>query len=120
MALAAGHYRSGRWRRKPEQAGQGRGWRPGSGGIAPAAPAAYCSGGLAAAAGEGGATAGAGALGRREGEDLLTGTGEVLDSAEVTRHDFELETTPAVCWEGCYGIVAVAGRDTLEREEVPV
>jgi hypothetical protein len=50
---------------------------------------------------------------------LLTGTGGVLDSAEVTG-EFELTTVPAVVGRAVYEIVAVAGKDTLEREEVPV
>ncbi len=50
---------------------------------------------------------------------LLTGTGEVLDSAEVTG-EFELTTVPSVVGRAVYGIIVVAGGDTLEREEVPV
>jgi hypothetical protein len=50
---------------------------------------------------------------------LLTGAGEVLDSAEVTG-EFELTTVPAVVGRAVYGIVVVSGSDTLEREEVPV
>ena len=50
---------------------------------------------------------------------LLTGTGEVLDSSEVTG-EFELTTVPAAVGKAVYGIVVVAGGDTLEREEVPV
>lgn len=50
---------------------------------------------------------------------LLTGMGEVLDSAAVTG-EFDLTTVPAVVGRAVYGIVVVAGGDTLEREDVPV
>ena len=50
---------------------------------------------------------------------LLTGLGAVLDAAAVTG-EFELTTTPAVAGRAVYGIIVVAGVDTLDREEVPV
>jgi hypothetical protein len=43
----------------------------------------------------------------------------VLDAAAVTG-EFELTTTPAVAGKAVYGIIVVAGVDTLDREEVPV
>ena len=60
-----------------------------------------------------------GRWGGRKVKMLLTGMGEVLDSAVVTG-EFELTAVPAVVGRAVYGIIAVAGRDTLEREEVPV
>jgi hypothetical protein len=50
---------------------------------------------------------------------LLTGMGAVLDSADV-RGEFELTTVPAAVGRMVFGLVVLAGADTLEREEVPV
>jgi hypothetical protein len=50
---------------------------------------------------------------------LLTGMGAVLDSADV-RGEFELTSVPAAVGRMVFGLVVLAGGDTLEREEVPV
>jgi hypothetical protein len=50
---------------------------------------------------------------------LLTGMGAVLDSADVTG-EWQVTTVPAVVGRAVYGLVVVAGGDTVEREEVPV
>ena len=50
---------------------------------------------------------------------LLTGLGKVLDSADVV-DEFRLSVTPAQAGKAVYSLVAVAGADTLEQEELPV
>ena len=50
---------------------------------------------------------------------LLMGVGEVLDSVEG-KGEFELHTVPAQTGRAVYRLVALRGRDTLEREDLPV
>jgi hypothetical protein len=50
---------------------------------------------------------------------LLTGMGVVLDSADVTG-EWQVTTVPAVVGKAVFGLVVLAGGDTVEREEVPV
>ncbi len=50
---------------------------------------------------------------------FLTGLGKVLDSADVV-DEFRLSVAPAQAGKAVYSLVAVAGADTLEREELPV
>jgi hypothetical protein len=50
---------------------------------------------------------------------VLMGMGAVLDSAAFPG-EFELGTTPAQQGRAVYTLAAVAGGDTLEREEIPV
>jgi hypothetical protein len=50
---------------------------------------------------------------------LLIGMGTVLDSADVG-DEFELRTVPSVVGRAVFGLIVLAGRDTVEREEVPV
>ena len=50
---------------------------------------------------------------------LLTGLGKVMDSMEVT-DEFRLSVVPAQAGKAVYSLVAVAGADTLEREQLPV
>jgi hypothetical protein len=107
MALPLGHYR--------ERPAAERVKRPGVG----EAPAAIVAVDWQRRLGKGEGLRVQGHWGGRKVKMLLTGMGEVLDSVEVTG-EFELTTTPAVVGRAVYGIVAVAGRDTLEREEVPV
>jgi hypothetical protein len=107
MALPLGHYR--------ERPAAERVKRPG----VEEAPAAIVAVDWQRRLGKGEGLRVQGHWGGRKVKMLLTGMGEVLDSAEVTG-EFELTTTPAVVGRAVYGIVAVAGRDTLEREEVPV
>jgi hypothetical protein len=50
---------------------------------------------------------------------VLSGFGAVLDST-VTDGDFLLATVPAQAGRAVYRLAAVRGRDTVEREEIPV
>jgi len=53
---------------------------------------------------------------------LLFGVGSLLDSAEVPSKEdsFELRTVPAQNNLAVYTLAAVAGKDTIERESIPV
>ena len=54
---------------------------------------------------------------------VLTGMGTTLDSLERGpggKVDFELATVPAQAGRAVYHLVAVAGADTLEREDIPI
>lgn len=53
---------------------------------------------------------------------LLFGTGSLLDSAGVRSKEdsFELKTVPVQADRAVYTLVVVAGKDTLERESIPV
>ena len=50
---------------------------------------------------------------------LLMGMGEVLDSA-VCSDAFSLKAVPAQAGRAVYSLVAIAGGDTVEREDIPV
>jgi hypothetical protein len=50
---------------------------------------------------------------------LLTGLGKVMDSADAV-DEFRLCMTPAQAGKAVYSLVAVAGGDTLEQEQLPV
>ncbi len=50
---------------------------------------------------------------------LLMGMGTVLDSADVS-DEFELRAVPSVVGRAVFDLMVLAGRDTVEREEVPV
>jgi hypothetical protein len=60
-----------------------------------------------------------GGQGRRPVKLLLMGLGMVLDSADAGG-DFSLGTVPAQTGRAVYRLVALAGRDTLEQEDIPV
>ena len=52
---------------------------------------------------------------------LLEGMGQVLDSAVVKGDSlFSLHTVPAQAGKAVYKFIGVRGRDTLEREDIPV
>jgi hypothetical protein len=51
---------------------------------------------------------------------LLMGMGEVLDSAEAGKGEFLLRAMPAQEGRAVYRLIAVAGADTIEREDIPV
>ena len=52
---------------------------------------------------------------------LLEGMGQVLDSVVVKGDSlFSLHTVPAQVGRGVYKFVAIAGKDTLEQEDIPV
>lgn len=52
---------------------------------------------------------------------LLTGMRTILDSAEIKdSHDFELRMVPSHIGTAVYKLIALAGADTLEQENIPV
>jgi hypothetical protein len=51
---------------------------------------------------------------------LLKGWGEVLDSVEVGQGAFVLHAMPAQEGRAVYRLIAVAGADTIEQEDIPV